>query len=100
MIGQSVAGERPKLFARGLSSISDTGAPGALMISLAMMVGFRRIVADKPAKSMRPFQSAKRKIMSNLAQKECVPCKGGMPPLKGADLERLARELAGGWRVE
>jgi 4a-hydroxytetrahydrobiopterin dehydratase len=37
--------------------------------------------------------------MSTLAEKECVPCKGGVPPLKGQDLARLAAELDGGWRV-
>jgi 4a-hydroxytetrahydrobiopterin dehydratase len=37
--------------------------------------------------------------MSALADKQCVPCKGGVPPLKGQELVRLARELDGGWRV-
>ncbi len=34
-----------------------------------------------------------------LAAKECVPCKGGVPPLKGADLQRLDAELQHGWSV-
>jgi 4a-hydroxytetrahydrobiopterin dehydratase len=29
----------------------------------------------------------------NLADRECIPCKGGTPPLKGADLEKLSKEL-------
>ncbi len=33
-----------------------------------------------------------------LAEKECVPCKGGVPPLKGAALQELARQLDG-WQV-
>ena len=37
--------------------------------------------------------------MNALAEKECVPCKGGMPPLKGAELSKLSRELGGGWQV-
>ena len=37
--------------------------------------------------------------MSALADKQCVPCNGGVPPLKGQELERLARELDGGWQV-
>ena len=37
--------------------------------------------------------------MSNLAQKECVPCKGGHPPLKGAELTPLSSQLAADWRV-
>jgi 4a-hydroxytetrahydrobiopterin dehydratase len=37
--------------------------------------------------------------MPDLAQKECVPCKGGVPPLKGEDLAGLASQLGEGWRV-
>ncbi len=37
--------------------------------------------------------------MSALLEKECVPCKGDVPPLKGAELNRLAAELGGSWRV-
>jgi 4a-hydroxytetrahydrobiopterin dehydratase len=28
-------------------------------------------------------------MTENLADKKCVPCRGGTPPLKGKDLERL-----------
>ncbi len=34
----------------------------------------------------------------NLAQKHCVPCRGGVPPLKGEDLRRLQRQLPD-WNV-
>lgn len=37
--------------------------------------------------------------MSELAEKECVPCKGGVPPLKGQALADLHKELGGGWEV-
>ena len=37
--------------------------------------------------------------MSKLAEKECVPCKGGTPPLKGGVLAALAKELGADWRV-
>ena len=37
--------------------------------------------------------------MSRLAQKECIPCKGGVPPLKGAELEALIEQVGNGWRV-
>ena len=37
--------------------------------------------------------------MTALAEQQCVPCKGGMPPLKGAELAKLAGELGGGWQV-
>jgi 4a-hydroxytetrahydrobiopterin dehydratase len=37
--------------------------------------------------------------MAELALKECVPCKGGVPPLKGKELAKLAEELGPAWRV-
>jgi 4a-hydroxytetrahydrobiopterin dehydratase len=37
--------------------------------------------------------------MSELAKKNCVPCKGGVPPLKGKELARLAKALGKAWRV-
>jgi 4a-hydroxytetrahydrobiopterin dehydratase len=43
--------------------------------------------------------ATKLKRMSELAQKQCVACKGGVPPLAGADLTVLARQLDAGWRV-
>lgn len=39
-------------------------------------------------------------MASPLAQKECVPCKGGVPPLEGGAIEKLLKQLGGGWRVE
>jgi 4a-hydroxytetrahydrobiopterin dehydratase len=34
----------------------------------------------------------------NLAAKHCVPCRGGVPPLKGDDLRKLSAQLPD-WRV-
>jgi 4a-hydroxytetrahydrobiopterin dehydratase len=36
--------------------------------------------------------------MSDLASRECVPCRGGVPPLKGGELTTLLSELDG-WEV-
>ena len=36
--------------------------------------------------------------MSELASKTCVPCRGGVPPLKGAALTELAAQVSG-WTV-
>ncbi len=36
--------------------------------------------------------------MSSLAEKTCVPCRGGVPPLKGEELQMLARQVEG-WEV-
>src|SRR6516225_4168770 len=37
--------------------------------------------------------------MVALAEKECVPCKGGVPALKGNELAMLVRQLQPGWEV-
>jgi 4a-hydroxytetrahydrobiopterin dehydratase len=38
--------------------------------------------------------------MSDLAAKQCVPCKGGVPPLAGEALESLLAQLGpAGWQV-
>jgi 4a-hydroxytetrahydrobiopterin dehydratase len=34
-----------------------------------------------------------------LAERACVPCRGGVPPLKGEDLKRLLGELGSGWEA-
>lgn len=36
---------------------------------------------------------------STLARATCVPCRGGVPPLKGEELRAVASELRGGWQV-
>ena len=36
--------------------------------------------------------------MSDLARKQCVPCRGGIPPLSGKDLESLAKQVPN-WKV-
>jgi len=38
-------------------------------------------------------------MSSELAALSCIPCRGGVPPLKGAELEALSQKLGGGWRV-
>ena len=36
--------------------------------------------------------------MTDLASKKCVPCRGGVPPLAGKDLENLSKQLPQ-WKV-
>ena len=36
--------------------------------------------------------------MSELASKTCVPCRGGVPPLTGDELTKLAKQVSG-WNV-
>lgn len=35
----------------------------------------------------------------DLADQECVPCRGGVPALEGAELHALAVRLGGNWEV-
>jgi 4a-hydroxytetrahydrobiopterin dehydratase len=37
--------------------------------------------------------------MATLAERSCVSCKGGTPPLKGPALTELAGQLDSGWKV-
>lgn len=36
--------------------------------------------------------------MGDLASRKCVPCRGGVPPLAGKEIEKFLRELDG-WEV-
>ncbi len=36
---------------------------------------------------------------NELANRECIPCKGGVPPLKAAELSAFQAELGNGWEV-
>jgi len=38
-------------------------------------------------------------MSERLAEKECVPCEGGVPPLEGEELRDLQDELDAGWQV-
>ena len=37
--------------------------------------------------------------MPALAEKDCMPCRGGVPALKGQDLARLRGELNPNWQI-
>ncbi|UCG52564.1 MAG: 4a-hydroxytetrahydrobiopterin dehydratase [Candidatus Latescibacterota bacterium] len=37
--------------------------------------------------------------MNDLAKKQCVPCRGGVPPLEGPEIKRLLDQLSNDWIV-
>ena len=37
--------------------------------------------------------------MNDLAKQNCIPCKGGIPPLKGAKLDDLMEKLKNDWKI-
>lgn len=47
----------------------------------------------------REFVATRRRRPGALAAEKCIPCRGGVPPLKGEALKSVARELGNGWRV-
>ena len=36
--------------------------------------------------------------MTELAERQCVPCRGGVPPMKSDEIEKFLRQLDG-WKV-
>lgn len=38
-------------------------------------------------------------MASELSKLECIPCKGGVPPLRGREIEDLQAKLGGNWQV-
>ncbi len=38
-------------------------------------------------------------MTNELSKKQCIPCKGGVPPLKGENLENIHKQLNGNWMV-
>jgi 4a-hydroxytetrahydrobiopterin dehydratase len=38
-------------------------------------------------------------MTNELARMDCVPCKGGVPPLRGPELADLEKRLGGSWRT-
>jgi len=48
--------------------------------------------------SMAPLSARIAVVISDLTTKACVPCRGGVPPLKGAELAALEKQVDG-WNV-
>jgi len=38
-------------------------------------------------------------MTSELAKKQCIPCKGGILPLKGQELNIIFEQLSGNWKI-
>lgn len=43
--------------------------------------------------------SSENDACSLLAGKDCIPCKGGVPPLKGPELTRFHQQLGHEWKL-
>ena len=47
----------------------------------------------------RMKDSKSQPVQCDLASKECIPCKGGVPPLAGDELQSLSSELGNDWQL-
>jgi 4a-hydroxytetrahydrobiopterin dehydratase len=65
----------------------------------------RRFTNDVPviyidgAEAFRHRVTAEQLSSFLLSREKCVPCRGGVPPLKGSDLAAMLSELGSDWRV-
>jgi 4a-hydroxytetrahydrobiopterin dehydratase len=67
------------------------------VVYVSGMEAFRhRVDRDAFAAYVR---GARPERLSGLANEKCIPCRGGVPALKGEALQALAGELGGGWQV-
>ena len=61
-----------------------------------------RLVANEKVEGSSPFARSsfkiKRKLMSDLANKKCVPCKGGIPAFDTAEIHKYLKKVDG-WDV-
>jgi len=53
---------------------------------------------DARLRPLPKFRFQKRRAVMSLAEKQCVPCRGGVPPLKGEELQRMQAQVTG-WQV-
>ena len=53
----------------------------------------------EPEEFARLVRDRRSSGSASLAAEECIPCKGGVPPLEGEELGSLARDLGSSWRV-
>ena len=56
-----------------------------------------RLVANEKVEGSTPFARSK-KIMSDLANKKCVPCKGNIPPFSDVEIHKYLKKVDG-WEV-
>ncbi len=65
----------------------------------------RRFINDVPVIYVDGVEAFRHHVTSEqlapylLAREKCVPCRGGVPPLKGEDLAKLRRELGNDWQI-
>ena len=57
-----------------------------------------RLVANEKVEGSTPFARSKKKFMSDLANKKCVPCEGNIPPFNAEEIHKYLKKVDG-WEV-
>ena len=55
-----------------------------------------RLVANEKVEGSSPFARSIYYIMSDLADKKCIPCEGGIPPFDKSEIHKYLKKLMGG----
>ena len=58
-----------------------------------------RLVANEKVEGSTPFARSKKKIMSDLSKKKCIPCEGGIPSFDITEIHKYLKKVDG-WDVK
>ena len=58
-----------------------------------------RLVANEKVEGSPPFARSKKKIMSDLSKKKCIPCEGGIPSFDITEIHKYLKKVDG-WDVK
>ena len=58
-----------------------------------------RLVANEKVEGSTPFARSKKKIMSDLSKKKCIPCEGGLPSFDITEIHKYLKKVDG-WDVK
>ena len=58
-----------------------------------------RLVANEKVEGSSPFARSIRILMSDLADKKCIPCEGNIPPFDKSEIHRYLKKVDG-WDVK
>jgi 4a-hydroxytetrahydrobiopterin dehydratase len=87
---------RQKLEAAPVQGRGFTDAACTALVSVKLKQAKRELCAALDSQSAKEL--IEKHMTEPLADKQCVPCKGGMPPLKGKELDAL-HKITPEWNV-
>lgn len=58
-----------------------------------------RLVANEKVEGSTPFARSKKVFMNDLADKKCIPCKGGIPGFEITEIHKYLK-MVDGWEVK